>query len=103
MNSRCEVADRSSRTEFNAADISLRISAVCFAMVITGCVLNQFVPDALCAEGFAIVGFFYLSLGVIDPLREHRQKTCEVSKADLLIQTEQTNTEPKVAENQGKS
>ncbi|PHS09974.1 MAG: hypothetical protein COA78_11615 [Blastopirellula sp.] len=91
MNSRCEVADRSNRTEFDAADISLRISAVCFTIVISGCVFNQFVPDALCAEGFAIVGFFYLILGVIDAVRVCREKSREVTQTALLVQAEQTD------------
>lgn len=53
----------------DAARLSLAASAGCFVTAGFGCVLNQFVPDAICAEGLAVVGCFYLTIGVADHLR----------------------------------
>ncbi|MFT7640471.1 MAG: hypothetical protein ACI9G1_002214 [Pirellulaceae bacterium] len=49
-----------------AAKLSFAAAAGCFVTAIFGYVVNQFASDAICAEGLAVVGCFYLVIGGVD-------------------------------------
>ena len=66
MNRTSEAPAYSCRMMADAARLSLAASAGCFVTAGFAYVLNQFVPDAICAEGLAIVGCFYLIIGTVD-------------------------------------
>ena len=69
MNCTNESPAYSCRMMADAARLSLAASAGCFVTAGFGCILNQFVPDAICAGGLAVVGCFYVAIGAVDFVR----------------------------------
>jgi|GEM_PF-4175557 hypothetical protein len=50
----------------DTARLNLAASVGCFVTAAFGCALNQFAPDAICAEGLAVIGCLYLIIGAAD-------------------------------------
>lgn len=66
MNNSSESPPHSCQMMADTASLSLAASAGCFVAASCGWVLNQFVSDAIGAEGFFIVGCFYLTIGTVN-------------------------------------
>ena len=91
----------------DAARLSLAASAGGFATAGFGCMLNQFVPDAICVEGLAIVACFFLVFSAVDHFRvrwgESRSQRWERAEALRSVQAVQTGSQAIEAEVAGES